>query len=541
MDIPATADYVIVGGGTAGLVVACRLSEDPNTYVVVIESGPDASIDTRVQNPGSWPTLSGSELDWKFKIGAQLGLNGREQTHPAGKVLGGSSAINGLAYVPPSPAGINAWGKLGNPNWNWETLRPYLQKSYTLTQSISASESSQGSKSEAQGPIQLIYPCFGDEQGNPISQAWIQAFQSEGYEPTDDFLAEEKTTGTRDYTATIDPVSGFRSSADSTYGVIASKRPNVSIITETTVQRIMFTTEKEKVRATGVDALHNGEVITVQAKKEVVLAAGALQTPKILELSGIGAKERLDRFGIQLVVDQPGVGENLQNHVMSLIPVSLKPHPSIARTSPGFKGLAFVRIDQEEQQKLSSEVDDRGSRPNQVVESILSNPNEASAMLFLVVKSETTALLGAIPSFPLSRGNVHITSSDLNELPAVDARFFDNELDLEMLARDVQHLHRLTSAAALQPFFHASAEVPDLAELKVMLREKSALTTHHVCGTATMLPREAGGVVDQDLQVYGTENLRVVDASVFPLIPHANPIATVYAVAERAADIIRGR
>ncbi|KAJ6132613.1 hypothetical protein N7471_007828 [Penicillium samsonianum] len=541
MDIPVTADYLIIGGGTAGLVVACRLSEDPNTHIVVVESGPDASGDHRVQNPSSWPSLSGSELDWKFKIGPQSGLNGREQDHPAGKVLGGSSAINGLAYVPPSPAGIDAWTKLGNPNWNWETLRPYLQKSYTLTKPESGLASSQGSKRDSQEAIQVSYPGAADKQGIPLSQAWAEAFQSEGYKPTDELLAEGKTIGTRNYTATIDPVSGFRSSADSTYGVIASKRPNVTIITETTVRRIIFSYDTGNTRATGLEAFHDGEVITIQTKQEIILAAGALQTPKMLELSGIGNKDRLARLGIPLVIHQPGVGENLQNHVMSLIPVSLKPHEGIAGISPGFKGLAFACINQEEQTKLFAALGNRSSPSNRVVESILNNPNEASAMLFLVVRSESTALLGTIPSFPLSRGSVHITSSDPNDMPVIDARFFDNELDLEILARHVQHLNQLSSAPALEPFFQTSAEVPDLAEIKVMLREKAALTTHHVCGTAAMLPREVGGVVGQDLKVYGTENLRIVDASVFPLIPHANPIATVYAVAERAADIIRGK
>jgi choline dehydrogenase-like flavoprotein len=178
--------------------------------------------------------------------------------------LGGSSAINGLAFAPPSPAGIDAWGKLGNPNWNWETLRPYLQRSYTLTQPESL--------------VSSIYPAAGDKHGIPLTQAWTEAFKSEGYEPTNDFLAEERTTGTRDYTATVDPVSGFRSSPDSTYGVIASKRRNVSIITETTVQRIIFASGAGKTRATGVEVLHGVQVITIQAKKEVILAAGAPDT-----------------------------------------------------------------------------------------------------------------------------------------------------------------------------------------------------------------------------------------------------------------------
>jgi choline dehydrogenase-like flavoprotein len=138
-------------------------------------------------------------------------------------LLGGSSAINGMVYLPPTPASIDAWAKLGNSNWNWQTLRPYLQRSYTLSEPELALGSSQERNSDAQGPIQVIYPGAGDKQGIPLTQAWAQAFEDAGYRSPNDFLAEDKTTGTRIHTASIDPVSGFRSSADSTYGVIASK------------------------------------------------------------------------------------------------------------------------------------------------------------------------------------------------------------------------------------------------------------------------------------------------------------------------------
>lgn len=152
----------------------------------------------------------------------------------------------------------------------------------------------------------------------------------------------------------------------------------MNIITETTVRRIIFAPDAGKAWATCVEVLHGAQGITIQAKKEVVLAAGALQTPKVLELSGIGNKDRLARLEIPLVIDQPGVGENLQNHVMSLIPVSLKPHPGIAGISPGFKGLAFVHIDQDNQRNLFAELGDQSSPPSQIIESILNSPGEAS-------------------------------------------------------------------------------------------------------------------------------------------------------------------
>jgi choline dehydrogenase-like flavoprotein len=451
--------------------------------------------------------------------------------------VGGSSAINGLVFIPPSPAGIDAWAKLGNPNWNWKALRPYLQRSYNLNppepdQSVSLGE-------QANGPIRVTFPALADNKSAPLVQAWKDALESQGYEHSVDVIGERKTVGTRDCTATIDPVSGLRSSADTAYGQVAAKRANVRIIPEATVRRIVFSSGSDKITATGAEFSYRGEIVNILASKEVVLAAGAFQTPKILELSGIGCQDRLSRLGIPVVIDQPGVGENLQNHTMSMFPVPLKSRPDLEGMTLGFKGVAFTHLDQEDQSALFARTES-ASPASQAIQSILSSPDEASAVLMMAVFPDDNVILGVISSFPFSRGSCHITSSDPDEMPNIDMRTLSNDLDIEFLARHVQKLHQLTSSPALAPFLQSSP-APELDSLKKLLREAAALSCHHCCGTTAMLPRELGGIVDQELKVYGTENLRVVDASVFPLITHANPIATVYAVAERAADIICGR
>lgn len=472
----------------------------------------------------------------------QAGLNNRGQDHAAGKVLGGSSAINGLAYAPPSPAGIDAWAKLGNSKWDWESFRPYLQKSYTVTYPDGVTHANNEARHEP-GPhnIKVTYPASTDKAATPLLQAWNDAFKAQGYDLNIDILAEQKTIGTRPYSATIDPDTGLRSSADNEYGATAAARPNVTIITEATVHRILFDSQGENVTATGAEVTYNGQTTTIKATKEVIMAAGGFHTPKLLELSGIGNKERLTKLGIPVVIDQPGVGENLQTHLMSILPAPLKPQSSLEGIKPGLKALAFVRIDSEEQNKLFEAHPDSESASDKAIRSIIQSPNEASASIFLAVRSASLALLGAIASFPFSRGSTHISSAKFDAMPTVDAGFLNNEMDLEILARHVRTLHELTTAEPLKPFFQPSelAGSLDLQEIKNKLRA-SALTTNHICGTTAMLPHSDGGVVDQDLKVYGTSNLRVVDASVIPLIPHANPIATVYAVAERAADIIRG-
>ena len=472
-------------------------------------------------------------------------MNGREHAHGAGKALGGTSAINGMGFVPPSPAGIDGWAKLGNPKWTWNSLVPYLRKSYTITRPEPniCSDIAVDEKSSASGPIQVTYPALEKKKNHVLIQAWNDALKAMGYDYTGaDVLAEEKTIGSSPYTASIDPNSGYRSSADVEYGALASKRGNVTITTEATVLRVLFSpSDTENKVATGVDVLVNGEPATIQAAKEVILAAGTFNTPKLLELSGIGDKGRLTGLGIPVVIDNPGVGENLQNHLMSLYPVSLNHRPDLEGITPGFYAMAFIRLCADEQEKLLTRYLSLPRKPHEkAIQSIIDQPNEATGLLYLLVMPGNGCVLGMIPCFPFSRGSTHISSADPNAKPIIDPRFFSHDLDIEIMARYVQTLHNLPSAPALQPYFQQDSRAADLEATKKFLRGAGTEMAHHACGTAPMLPREDGGVVDQDLRVYGTENVRVVDASVFPLISNANPMATVYAVAERAADLIRG-
>lgn len=433
---------------------------------------------------------------------------------------------------------MDAWAELGNPNWNWKSFRPYLQKSITVT----PPEGKSYPKSESHGNIQVTYPALTDKTACSLLEGWNDAFKSRGYGFNPDIMAQDKTIGTRAYTATIDPESGLRSSADIEYGDLAAARSNVTIVTEATVHRILFESQGEDINAIGAKVtFNNGHATYITAVKEVILAAGAFHTPKLLELSGIGDRERLNGLGIPVVIDHHGVGENLQNHLMSVIPAPFSSDASLEGIKLGLKALAFVRIDAEEQNKLFDLSFEPENASEKAIRSIIQSPNEASASIFLAVRSASLGLLGAITSFPFSRGSTHISSTDFDVLPTVNPGFLSNEMDLEILARHVKTLHELPTSDSLKIFFRQpeSGKVPTLDEIKHQLRT-SALTTHHSCGTTAMLPRSDGGVVDQNLKVYGTKNLRVVDASVFPLIPHANPMATVYAVAEKAADIIQG-
>ncbi|KAH8425962.1 GMC family oxidoreductase [Aspergillus melleus] len=521
------ADYIIVGGGTAALVVACRLSENPNTRIIVLERGKDESKDARVKDPLAYESLTGSEMDWNLRMAPQAGLNNRKFHQSAGKAVGGSSMINGCIFLPPAAAGLDAWSSLGNPGWNWETLAPYFHKAYTLH--------SRSGEAQA-GPIQVSYPVSTEKADTTLLDAWKQAFEENGYHYAGDFVPEGTTIGTRPYTATIDPRSGDRSSAASGYGAILASRANVEIITGANVTRIRFDSAGNRT-ATGVEVQTEAQgTVIFKPTKEVIMAAGVLNNPKILELSGIGDTDRLQELGIPPLVHLPGVGENLSNHAISILTAPLRDHPDLKGIAPGMKANAFIRLGPPDIHGILAGSREGNDYP--AISGILDNPNEASACIHFAVYPGDVAVVGVFPSYPFSRGSSHIQSADPADNPRIDPKFLTSPSDLTSMVRHVQHLQGILRSTHLQPF----VDVPppnDIETLTQMVRESMAIPTAHPCGTAAMLPREKGGVVGPDLKVYGVSNVRVVDASIFPLVPQANPISTVYAVAERAADLIR--
>ncbi|GAB1319164.1 Glucose-methanol-choline oxidoreductase N-terminal domain-containing protein [Madurella fahalii] len=581
-------DLIIVGGGTAGLVLAARLSENPNIQVLVAEAGEDLRADPRVNVPAMWPQLQA--------------LGNRELVFPQGRLLGGSAALNGMNFVPPAREELDGWAALGNPGWDWEGFSKYFKKTYTLTT---------GSKTENDGVLQVNIP----EEETKWPQVFRDTFGGLGFAAHNDPFSGD-IHGAVTYPDAIHPVTKTRSFSGNAYLTPAESRPNLTVWTGVSVDKILFDQgSPDGAVATGVQfTTKDGKTQSISARREVILSAGTFYSPRILEQSGIGDAERLHRLGIRVVVNNPFVGENLQTHPMSVITFEtvddgadgFETIDPIARQNPAALGAAMEAYTSKQRGPFSQTNSnvmahipfpgintDSGKQDLEqifkstagmalsglkttpdfteaheaLVRSVLTSPTGASGYYLhfpgWAFYGPTGALvpipaeghekyftIAVILTHPLSRGSSHLTStSDGNgELGlAIDPNLLSHPLDAEVLARHVRFLEStLATAAPLVGRLKGPAAPPgwprgfsaDLDEARRFVRDNAVAAMHSV-GTCAMMPREKGGVVDPCLRVYGTSNVRVVDASVMPFVTRANSMATVYGIAEKAADIIR--
>lgn len=529
----------------------------------------------------------------------QSALHNKVITIPYGRVLGGSSAINGQAFVATSKVNVDAWDELGNPGWSWETLAPYFKKSHTLA--VPPSDSAiynhlrldyiQPDISGSDGPIKASFPNSID---NPLPNAWIETLHALGHKATGDPFSGN-IIGAYTNAASIDSETRQRSYAASAYWKPVQDRKNLTVITGAYVQRILLRGNPPSVIAVGVEYVNNGETRTANASGEVILSAGALHSPKLLELSGIGDPDLLAFIGIPTVIANKYVGENLQDHPMSglsfevqdgveTIDDLLRQDPAAmgkamkqyvdSRSGPlavgGIFSYGFLPLQTALPESLSSLSDSTDNthplKPaeNAYYDRLLNNPNESTAGFFTYGAQgnfgggsgsslmQSNFLPGNYYSVaicllqPLSRGSVHIRSADPSDAVKVDPRYLTHPFDLEVFARHMTYISTIISteplASLIKPDGRRNACAPaDLADVEAMRGyvKQTTLSSWHPTSTCAMLPLDKGGVVNERLVVHGTRNLRVVDASVFPITTRGNPMATVYAVAERAADLVK--
>ncbi|KAI1409899.1 GMC oxidoreductase [Hypoxylon sp. FL1857] len=591
----AEYDFVIVGGGTAGLVLATRLSEDPNQRVLVLEAGTDVSNDPRVKIPALYPALVGTEADWHFHTEPQIDCH-------QGRALGGSSAINSEVFAPPTDRSINAWSTLGNEEWDSSTFRKYYAKVFTPPKIEESSRKKLGVDGYSpydtpNGPVQLS---LAGNPDNPVREAWVAMFKDKGYHVSSDPL-RGISVGAFSCISSIDPVKKEKSYAATAYYHPVKDRANLEVLTNAHVEKILFEVT-DSTRATGVQYRYENKTETVVSSKEVIISAGAFQSPKILELSGIGNKSILDSREIKVIRDLPGVGENLQDHLISgtsletvdgletLDPLARQEPEAFQKamqdymtnqsgllTSTGIDGYAYLPMIEhlsEEGQKpikqLFSQHQPSGNSSHEVrsrsfhelAENTFLNPNMPSAAYLAVLAQQALPVdpdsdspagpipgsfitLGVMLSQPLSRGSVHITSNDPMAAPAIDPKYLSNPIDIEVLARHMLYLETIATSPPFskllkQPLIRRdpASYLPDIETAKKYIRT-SAISMWHFGGTCPMLPEEKGGVVSSRLKVYGIDNLRVVDSSAVPILSTANMQSTVYTLAERAADLIK--
>ncbi|KAL8646383.1 MAG: hypothetical protein Q9210_006172 [Variospora velana] len=597
-------DYVIAGGGTAGLVVASRLSEDPNVTVLVLEAGADRLSDNRITTPGlAMTTWDNPDFDWQFMTTPQDALNGRTVAHPRGKTLGGSSAINMCLMTYPSKSGLDSWEKLGNKGWNFDALQPYYKKFHTYcppskdVHDLLALDYMDETLQGTSGPIKVS---FGDFHG-PLQKDWPETFQRLNKKLTGDPLSGIGHGGHSNPTS-IDPKTKTRSHAGSEYYRPEVKnRENLRVLTEALVVKVILEkSDDDLVTAKGVQFTLAGKLQTIGANREIILAAGTFQSPQILELSGVGSRALLEQHGMESVIDNPFVGENLQDHAVASLCFEAAdgiPTGDILRdpqifaaaieeyntSKTGFLTAGTICsaympvvdfLDQGGESELSELPDKYLSRnapsafPAQqqqyeVLRKMLQSKDDSSIQ-YVMVPAQTNVHAGAKPSqflppssegnymtlfaalnHPFSRGSVHITSADPMEKPRIDPKYLSHPLDNEILARHVQYMEKLVATEPLASLLKkggrripAGKHVEELDAAR-SLGPETVMSIFHPTGTCAMMSRELGGVVNERLIVYGTTNLRVVDASIMPLEPRGNIQSSVYAIAERAADIIR--
>jgi choline dehydrogenase len=509
-------DYVIVGAGSAGCVLAARLSEDPGCRVLLVEAGPE-DRPPHTFDPVLWPTEVGGAADWRYTTVPQPGLGGRTSAEPHGRMVGGSSSLNGMMWTRGDPSDFDAWAHGGAPGWGYDALAPYFRR---VEDCVDDPDPELGHG----GPVYLQHRGF--RTPHPAARAFVEAAVALGFRRDETFDGRAGMLGAGYFATNVK--DGRRFGAREAYLLPALGRPNLTVWPDTRALGLAVEDGAggRDPRCAGVEVLREGQRHTVRAAREVLLCASAAEGPKLLMLAGVGPEEHLRSLGIPVRVALPGVGANLHDHVMCVL--RFRPARPLPEAEFAWEAGAFYQSD-----------------PGWVgpdLETIF-NPTAFDKQ----VPGAPPMGITMVTTFlrPMARGTVGLASTDPHAAPVLDPQFLSVPADAARLATAVRTTLRLAATPPLDGWVAGLTDgnggldpAMDDAALVAWVRA-NALSQYHMAGTCKM-GLGADAVVDPHLRVHGVAGLRVVDVSVLPRVVSGHCQAAVLAIAERAADLLAG-
>jgi len=528
------ADYVIVGAGSAGCVLANRLTEDPATSVILIEAG-GRDYNPLIHVPaGFFKMLDHDTLTWKYRSEPDPGTNGRAIVYTRGKVIGGSSSINGLIYIRGQPEDYDHWAQLGNRGWSWDDCLPFFK----------AAENWEGEGNAVRGKDGPLFTSKMDR--SPICATVVEAGKQLGLEYREDVNDQPRDSG--DTIGWCQQTRGGhrRASAARTYLHPALKRPNLQLITKALVHRVLF----QGKRATGIELSRSGGATeTINATREVILSAGAIGSPHILQLSGVGDPDHLGKIGVPITHELRGVGRNMQDHYTARISY---PVVGMATANEKSRGIPLaIEI-------MRWALTGRGMlsySPSLVAASVKVLETSATPDMQVTFApgsfkggqmgelEETPGLsAGAWQMRPQSRGYVEARSNKPGDMPAINPRYLSDETDQRALIGGMRFARRMFDAPALKQYVREESlpgrDIQTDDELLDYARRNGGTCYHASC--TCMMGTHPMSVVDSQLRVHGLDGLRVIDASVMPAVTSTNTNAPTIMIAEQGAAMIKG-